>query len=163
MFYTDCRTNEVKIESPPFAYVRAMKNNSFVSLPKFDISKKVKLQTHSNLYRRVTNDWAESFIQLKESQKRENYNADVEMPSEDTIAAVMSWINKAFDIASDLQAPDIVPDAEGGLDIEWTLENKFISIHIDHSDKQLNRIFVKEGKNYNSKPLTEDNLKTILS
>lgn len=163
MLYEDCQTNNYNPTFVATAYTRAIgSNNSIppnISVFHFNEGK----NTFSNDYQEVVKKWADSFNQLEKSQQKNNYNAEVILPSDNTVSNIILWINEAFAIAPDLDAPDIVPDAEGGLDIEWNLENQFVSIHIDHSDKLLNRIFVKNKSGYHSEPLTKKNLETVLA
>lgn len=123
----------------------------------------IKLNSETESFDEVAGKWSDSFIQLEAVQNINNYNAEVELPSDETISTVTHWINEAFAVVPDSNAPDIVPDGEGGLDIEWALPGKFISIHIDHSDTDLNRIFVKQGPEFYSKSLIPQNLKAELS
>jgi len=163
MLYESCQTNDYNPTVVSAAYDRVVGSNNSMppNIPVFRFNK--QKTTFSNDYQVVVKKWADSFNQLKKAQQKSNYNAEVVLPSDDTVSNITLWINEAFAIAPDLDAPDVVPDAEGGLDIEWDLENQFVSIHIDHSDKILNRIFVKTKSGYRSESLTKKNLKVVLT
>lgn len=163
MYYTEeCKITEFPIP----VYVQksgTAKGYNSISLPPIVIERNRKKQTGTNDYKQITEKWADAFNQLSEAQDTSNYNMDVVMPSANTVTLISKWLNEAFTVDLDLASPDIVPDGEGGLDIEWNLTDKLVSIHIDNSDETLNRIFVKNPEGYKSIPLTEANIKIALT
>jgi len=163
MYYDDCQTTNYNPVFIREAYSRPMASNNSMPPLNFDFRIFEENTSFSSDYEDIVEKWADSFKQLNKTQQKSNYNSEIQLPVDDTVSAITSWLNEAFAIAPDLEAPDIVPDAEGGLDIEWDLENQFVSIHIDHSDKTLNRIFIKNKRGYRSEPLTKKNLKALFA
>ncbi len=163
MYYDDCQTTNYNPVFVREAYSRPVGSNNSISPMNFDFRIFQEKTSFSSDYEDIVEKWADSFSQLSKTQQKNNYNVEVQLPGDDTVSAITLWLNEAFAIVPDLDAPDIVPDAEGGLDIEWNLENQFVSIHIDHSDKLLNRIFIKTKSGYRSEPLTKKNLKAVFA
>jgi hypothetical protein len=137
--------NATLLRKEPNYTIAIKKSQRVVSGPKLNVLKK----------------WKESFSQLKAALMLENYNAEVVLPSPQVIGKVIAWIQLAYSVAPHLNAPEVVPDTEGGLDIEWSLDSQFVSIHI--GEDNLNRIFVKDAAGYRSEPLNKTHLQAILN
>jgi hypothetical protein len=111
----------------------------------------------------VLTRWKESFSQLKSTLIPENYNTEVGLPTLQVVNTVIGVLRTAYSVAPHLKAPDVVPDLDGNLDVEWALSDRFISVHIDRAGQHSNRIFVKDAKGYRSEPFNKDNLQLILN
>jgi hypothetical protein len=123
-----------------------------------EMNKEMNLDTRQE----AIDKWFDAFVQLKETQKMENYSPDLELPSQSTVTRVIKWLYKAYDIASSLPAPDIVPDGTGELDIEWEMNGNSISIHIRADEAIKDIIYFQNDKSFESFSLNNENLKYVL-
>jgi hypothetical protein len=106
--------------------------------------------------------WASAFRQLAETANMDNYNPMLVATTSNSRLEAEKWLVWLSDNYSDaLPIPDVTADGEGGVDIELQIGDLFILIQIK-SDSDLSSVYVEEGSTFNSYPLNEKNLHSIL-
>lgn len=111
--------------------------------------------------------WQDAVIQLMELRKEINdashLNPSIEATSLRAYITTIGYLVKLFHKDRTLPCPDIVPSGDGGIDIEWTLDNKFVSVQIHKSNPKNDRIYFRlNGASFESVELNRENLSNLL-
>ena len=100
---------------------------------------------------------------LKELTDASHLSPKIEVTSKRSFLTTFLWVVlKVFSSYPDLPSPDIVPNGDGGIDIEWTLEDKFVSVQIHKSNPNNDRIYFKKAAGFSSLDLNIRNLLKLI-
>lgn len=100
---------------------------------------------------------------LKETSDSTHLNPNVEATTKRAFLTTLLWLFRLFRKNEDLPGPDIVPNGDGGIDIEWTFANRFISVQIHKSNPNNDRIYYKKAEGFASVELNANNLLALLN
>jgi hypothetical protein len=110
--------------------------------------------------------WPEAGIQmvelLHEVKDPSRVNSAIEATSKRAFLTTFLWLFKAFIKSPGAPCPDVVPNGEGGIDVEWTIGDKLVSLQIHKSNPNNDRIFFKKDAGFSSTELTLVNLLNLL-
>lgn len=59
--------------------------------------------------------------------------------------------------------PRVVASGDGGIDLEWETDERFISVHLSPSDERFDRIYIENAQGYQNVPLAQTDLDQLLS
>jgi hypothetical protein len=104
--------------------------------------------------------WRAVFEELQ-TLHRQPPVTDFLLPSGDTVRiakSILQWIKSRSAVAT----PEITPDGEGNLYLEWQSNNRRLSICLSN-DPAGSYIYLSSGREYNALPLTFENLQITVS
>jgi hypothetical protein len=103
--------------------------------------------------------WEEPLLQLKAFVEDET-NPSLEKPSSHSVFTAFIYLFAIYQLQPNL-CPELALSGDGGVYLEWQLDDKFISIQIDREKSDKDRIYIEQGDKYGSTKLTEDVLKEV--
>lgn len=103
--------------------------------------------------------WQEPLLQLT-AFVEEEVNPALERPSSHSVFTAFFYLFAAYQLQPN-SCPELAASGDGGIYLEWQLNNKFISIQIDREKSENDRLYVERGDSYGSTKLTEDTLKEV--
>jgi len=99
-----------------------------------------------------------ALVKLNKLKNETNLNPHIKPMSSRAFVAAKKWLSIAFGIKSELSKTRILLTGDGGVALEWRLENNYVSINFDENDSEMDMIFYRFGIDRNYKDLTESNL-----
>lgn len=103
--------------------------------------------------------WEEPLLQLKAFVEDE-VNPSLEKPSSHSVFTAFIYLFAIYQLQPNL-CPELALSGDGGIYLEWQLNDKFVSIQIDREKSEKDRIYIEQGGEYGSTKLTEDVLKEV--
>lgn len=103
--------------------------------------------------------WEEPLSQLKVFLEDE-VNSSLERPTIHSVFTASLYMFYVYQCQPNLH-PELALSGDGGIYVEWQLNDKFISIQIDRETSEKDRVYIEEGDQYGSTKLTKDSLKGI--
>lgn len=115
------------------------------------------------LFGKFLNEWETSLVQLYKytNESREAINA--EKPSQRAFRTTLIWMFEIYQLNPQISQPDIVVSGDGGVDIEWEFEDKFVSLQIKKEEDGTDKIYTEQGGQYCSMDVTKQNLQKLLA
>lgn len=114
----------------------------------------------------LVSSWGEAISQLQDLHKELFDDSDlspmIEATSKRAFLTTLFWIVKTFSNDKSLPCPDIVPSGNGGIDIEWTFEDRFVSAQIHKSNLANDKIYFRLSRGFESAELNLENLLNLL-
>jgi hypothetical protein len=104
-------------------------------------------------------EWEEPLLQLKAFVEDET-NPSLEKPSSHSVFTAFIYLFAIYQLQPKL-CPELALTGDGGIYLEWQLDDKFVSIQIDREKSEKDRIYIEQGDEYGSTKLTEDTLKEV--
>lgn len=137
-------------KSPVYRKIEANWLDSFATI----IKKHIK-----DLFGDFLTEWEEPLLQLKAFAEDET-NPSLEKPSSHSVFTAFIYLFTVYQLQPNL-CPELALSGDGGIYLEWQLQDKFISIQIDREKSENDRIYIEQGDNYGSTKLTEDRIKEV--
>lgn len=110
--------------------------------------------------------WGEAISQLQELHGElfddSSLNPAIEATSRRAFLTALFWLVKTYSEDRSLPCPDIVPSGDGGIDIEWTFDDRFVSAQIHKSNPANDRIYFRFREGFQSTELKMGNLLSLL-
>ncbi len=138
--------------SPVYRKRKANWRDSFATIVKKHIE---------DLFGDFLTKWEEPLLQLK-AFVEEEVNPSLEKPSSHSVFTAFIYLFAVYQVQPN-SCPELALSGDGGIYLEWQLNDKFISIQIDREKSENDRIYVEQDDNYGSTKLTEDVLKEVFS
>ena len=105
--------------------------------------------------------WEEPLSQLIGFTKEEA-NPSLEKPTGHSVFTALIYLFTIYQLQSDLY-PDLAMSGDGGVYIEFQLNDKFVSIQVNSESIEKDRIYIEQGDKFGSVKLTEDSIKEIFA
>ena len=105
--------------------------------------------------------WEEPLSQLIGFTKEE-VNPLIEKPTGHSVFTALIYLFTIYQLQSDLY-PDLAMSGDGGIYIEFQLDDKFVSIQVHSGSIEKDRIYVEQGDQFGSIKLTEDSIKEFFT
>jgi len=115
------------------------------------------------LFGRFLDEWKTSLVQLYKFTNEPKEEMNTERPSQRAFRTALIWLFEIYQSNPQISQPDIVVSGDGGIDIEWEFENKFISLQIKEKENGTDKIYVEQEGSYGSIEITKQNLQKILA
>ena len=114
----------------------------------------------------LLSSWGEAISQIRELYKElfdsSELSPMVEATSKRAFITSLFWVIKTFSEDESLPCPDILPSGDGGIDIEWTFDDRFVSVQIHKSNHVNDKIYFRRNNGFESAKLNVDNLLSLL-
>lgn len=110
-----------------------------------------------SLTRRLLNAWAKSFSDLASLVTAGNVVTRRAAEWSVTFTTLIFMVN------SNLPGPEIVISGDGAIDLEWTLNNRFISIHIGATDEDYETVYEDRDGTSQVTPFSPDTVSTVFA
>jgi hypothetical protein len=104
--------------------------------------------------------WQEPLSQLI-SFVESDLNPELERPTPHSLLNAVYYLFAVFQIQPDLPTPELAMSGDGGIYLEWQLQDKFVSIQIKGKKGDKDRIYVEQDNHYGSTEFSKDRLKEV--
>ncbi len=125
----------------------------------FDSFAATKKKQIKDLFGDFLTQWEEPLLQLKAFVEDET-NPLLEKPSSHSVFTAFTYLFIIYQLQPKL-CPELALSGDGGIYLEWQLNDKFISIQIDREKSEKDRIYIEQANEFGSTKLTEDALKEV--
>jgi len=116
-----------------------------------------------DLFGKFVDEWETSVVQLYKFTNEQKEKTNTERPSQRAFRTALIWMFEIYRMDLQIPQPDVVVSGDGGIDIEWEFENKFISLQIKEEENGTDKIYVEREGEYGSTEVTKQNLQKILA
>ena len=118
------------------------------------------------LYEKMLISWGDACIQVRELfrelYQESEFAPQIKPTTKRAFTSVSGWLVQLFIADGSLSCPDVVPDGDGGVDIEWELDDQFVSVHIHNSNREQDKIYFKKNGEFHHSELTLENLLAVI-
>lgn len=108
-----------------------------------------------NTWSPVELDWQAAYKEMENSKVK--FHPSYVPTSEQACSVALKALRSIRAKFSSLAPPEVTPDGEGNLYLEWQTENKHLSLCFANNP-QGSYIYLSDGDGYEAYPLTEENL-----
>lgn len=115
------------------------------------------------LFRDFMNEWETTLVQLYKFTNESEAETNTEKPSQRAYRTALILMFEVYQMIPGLSQPDVVVSGDGGVDIEWELEDKFVSLQIKKEENGTDKIYIEQGSEYGSTEVSTQNLHKFLS
>ena len=92
----------------------------------------------------------------------EDINPSLEKPSGHSIFSALIYLFGVYQLRPEL-CPDLAMSGDGGIYIEYQLDDKFVSIQVDSELTEKDRVYVEQGDKFGSVKLMEESIKEVFT
>lgn len=114
------------------------------------------------LFGKFLDEWETTVVQLYKFTNESKEETNTERPSQRAFRASLVWLFEIYQLNPQISQPDIVVSGDGGIDIEWEFENRFVSLQIKKEENGTDKIYVEQEDKYGSTEVTKQNLQKLL-
>jgi len=115
------------------------------------------------LFGEFVDKWENSIVQLYKFTNESSKDANTETPSQRAYRTALIWMFEIYKLNPQISEPDIVVSGDGGVDIEWDLDDKFISLQIKREENGMDKIYFEHNGKYTAIEVSKQNLQTLLT